>query len=192
MLNALEEPGELRGDIRITPEPLLRVWIQAGIAGHLEGGNRFVNVLTKDSPLNVADHGVQWVDYNNDGGLDLSVTRGYTTTGGHFLFRNTLPESMKKRSLEVTVLDSKGHWTRFGAEVRLYDASGRILGTRQVSTGSGYNSQSAIPLHFGLAKLEPVTVEATFMSKQGRKKQTIKNVDPAAFYGKTLVIREAP
>jgi FG-GAP-like repeat/ASPIC and UnbV len=159
---------------------------------HNEGGKRFVNVLTKDSPLNVADHGVQWVDYNNDGGLDLSVTRGYTTTGGHFLFRNSLPESVKKRSLEVTVLDSKGHWTRFGAEVRLYDASGKTLGTRQVSTGGGYNSQSAIPLHFGLAKLEPVTVEVTFMSKQGRKKQTIKNVNPSAFYGKTLVIREAP
>ena len=29
------------------------------------------------------------------------------------------------------------------------------------------------------------------MSKQGRKKQTIKNVDPANFYGKTLVIRES-
>jgi hypothetical protein len=158
---------------------------------HNEGGKRFVNVLTKDSPLNIADHGVQWVDYNNDGALDLSVTRGYTTKGGHFLFRNTLPESRKRRSLEVTVLDSKGHWTRFGAEVRLYDASGKILGTRQVSTGGGYNSQSAIPLHFGLAKLEPVTVEVTFMSKQGQKKQTIKNVNPADFYGKTLVIREA-
>jgi hypothetical protein len=91
----------------------------------------------------------------------------------------------------VTVLDSKGHWTRFGAEVRLYDASGMILGTRQVSTGGGYNAQSAIPLHFGLAKLEPVTVEVTFMGKQGQKKQTIKNVNPADFYGKTLVIREA-
>ena len=158
---------------------------------HNEGGKRFVNVLTKDSPLNIADHGVQWVDYNNDGALDLSVTRGYTTKGGHFLFRNTLPESAKRRSLEVTVLDSKGHWTRFGAEVRLYDASGMILGTRQVSTGGGYNSQSAIPLHFGLAKLEPVTVEVTFMSKQGQKKQTMKNVNPANFYGKALVIREA-
>ncbi len=158
---------------------------------HNEGGRRFVNVLTKDSPLNVADHGVQWVDYNNDGGLDLSVTRGYTTKGGHFLFRNTYPASVKRRSLEVTVLDSKGHSTRFGAEVRLYDASGRILGTRQVSTGGGYNSQSVIPLHFGLAKLEPVTVEVTFMSRQGRKKQTIKNVNPATFYGRTLVIREA-
>jgi hypothetical protein len=158
---------------------------------HNETGKRFVNMLTKDSPLNVADHGVQWVDYNNDGGLDLSVTRGYTTKGGHFLFRNTLPESVKRRSLEVTVLDSKGHWTRFGAEVRLFDASGNILGTRQVSSGGGYNSQSAIPLHFGLAKLQPLTIEVTFMTKQGRKQQTIRNVNPANFYGKTLVIREA-
>ncbi len=158
---------------------------------HNEGGKRFVNVLTKDNPLNVADHGVQWVDYNNDGGLDLSVTRGYTTAGGHFLFRNTLPESAKKRSLEVTVLDSQGRWTRFGAEVRLFDRSGRILGTRQVPTGGGYNSQSAIPLHFGLATLEPVTVEVTFMSKEGPKKQTRTNVKPGDFSGKTLVIREA-
>jgi len=132
------------------------------------------------------------VDYNHDGGLDLSVTRGYTKSGGHFLFHNTLPESAKRRSLEVTVLDAKGRSTRFGAEVRLYDASGQTLGTRQVSTGGGYNSQSVIPLHFGLAKLEPVTVEATFMTKRGRKKQTMKHVNPADFYGKTLVIREAP
>jgi hypothetical protein len=76
--------------------------------------------------------------------------------------------------------------------VRLVDTSGRILATRQVSTGGGYNSQSAIPLHFGLATLEPVTVEVTFMSRQGRKKRTITNVHPADFYGKTLVIREAP
>jgi len=55
------------------------------------------------------------------------------------------------------------------------------------------NSYSnAIPLHFGLAKLEPVTVEVTFMSKQGPKKQTIRNVNAANFYGKPLVIREAP
>jgi hypothetical protein len=85
---------------------------------HNEGGTRLVNVLAHDSPLNVADHGVQWVDYNHDGALDLSVTRGYTTNGGHFLFRNTLPESVKSRSLEVTVLDSKGHRTRFGQDSR--------------------------------------------------------------------------
>jgi hypothetical protein len=156
-----------------------------------DGAAGFVNVLTHDSPLNVADHGVQWVDYDHDGGLDLTVTRGYTTKGGHFVFRNTLPDSVKRRSLAVTVLDSKGNWTRFGAEVRLFDASGKILATRQVSTGGGYNSQSTAPLHFGLAKLAPVTVEVTFMTKGGRKKQTVTNVKPGDYYGKSLVIREA-
>ena len=58
-------------------------------------------------------------------------------------------------------------------------------------TGGGYNSQRAAPVHFGLAKLEPVRVEVTFMSKSGRKKQTMNSVKPAAYYGKSLVIRQA-
>ena len=33
-----------------------------------DGAEGFVNVLTKDSPLNAGDHGVQFVDYDNDGG----------------------------------------------------------------------------------------------------------------------------
>ena len=36
-----------------------------------------------------------------------------------------------------------------------------------------------------------VNVEVTFMSKQGRKKPTMKGVNPADYYGKSLVIREA-
>ena len=88
------------------------------------------------------------------------------------------------------VLDAKGHHTRFGAEVRLFDASGTIIATRQVVTGGGYNTQRAAPVHFGLARLEPVRVEVTFMSKDGRKKQTV-NVNPADFRGKSLVIRQA-
>ena len=156
-----------------------------------DGAAGFVNVLSKDSPLNVADHGVQFVDYDNDGGLDLSVTRGYTTVGGHFLFRNTLPDAVKQRSLSVLVLDAKGHHTRFGAEVRLFDTSGKIIASRQVVTGGGYNTQRAAPVHFGLAKVETVTVEVTFMSKSGRKGQTVKNVKPADYHGKSLVIRQA-
>src|SRR5919108_235474 len=50
-----------------------------------DGAKGFVNVLTKDSPLNVADHGVQLVDYDNDGALDFSVTDGYGPKGGHFV-----------------------------------------------------------------------------------------------------------
>ena len=155
-----------------------------------DGATGFVNVLTKDSPLNAADHSTQFVDYNNDGGLDLTVTDGYGPQGGHFVFRNTLSADAKRRSLSVLVLDAKGHHTRFGAEVRLFDRSGRVIASRQVVTGGGYNTQRAAPVHFGLATVEPVRVDVTFMTKTGRKTQTISNVRPADHYGKSLVVRE--
>jgi len=156
-----------------------------------DGAAGFVNVLTKDSPLNAGDHAVQFVDYDHDGGVDLTLTDGYGPAGGHFVFRNTQPDGVKARSLSVLVLDAKGHHTRFGAEVRLFNAAGGIIASRQVVTGGGYNSQRAAPVHFGLASVEPVTVEVTFMSKDGRKKQTLRNVNPADYRGKSLVIREA-
>ncbi len=101
-----------------------------------------------------------------------------------------MPDEAKRRSLSVLVLDAKGHQTRFGAEVRLFDASGRIIAARQVVTGGGYNTQRAAPVHFGLTSLAPVTVEVTFMSKKGRVKQTLKNLSPETYRGKSLVVRE--
>ena len=91
----------------------------------------------------------------------------------------------------MLVLDSKGHHTRFGAEVRLFDQSGTIMASRQVETGGGYNTQSAAPVHFGLATAAPVTVEVTFMTRAGRKIQALKTVSPAEYRGKSLVMREA-
>ena len=91
-----------------------------------DGAKGFVNVLTKDSPLNKADHASQFVDFDNDGGIDLSITDGYGPVGGHFVFRNTLPAEAKRRSLSVTVLDAKGHHTRFGAEVRVFNPPARF------------------------------------------------------------------
>jgi hypothetical protein len=149
----------------------------------------FVNVLAKDSPLNRADHASQFVDFDNDGGIDLSITDGYGPVGGHFVFRNMLPDADKRRSLSVLVLDAKGHQTRFGAEVRLFDQTGKVLATRQVLTGGGYNSQRAVPVHFGLARLEPVRVEVTFMTRNGRRTVTQANVKPEDHYGRSLVVR---
>jgi hypothetical protein len=118
------------------------------------------------------------------------VTRGYTDTGGHFLFHNDLDQAAARRSLAVRVLDKAGRFTRMGAEVRLTDAAGAVLATRQVSTGEGYNSQGTQPVHFGLATMAPVTVEVTFMGKQGRKTQRIERMAPARYAGKELVVRE--
>ena len=156
-----------------------------------DGAGHFTDILPKQSALNAADHSVQFVDYDHDGGLDLSLTDGYGPVGGHFLFRNTLPDETRQRSLSVLVLDANGHHTRFGAEIRLYDSSGRILAARPVVTGGGYNSQMAAPVHFGLRSMAPVRVEVTFMSRDGRKTQTVDNVDPAEYRGTALVIRES-
>ncbi|MGD8320209.1 MAG: CRTAC1 family protein [Gemmatimonadota bacterium] len=156
-----------------------------------DGTGHFTNVLTEQSALNAADHSAQFVDYDLDGGLDLSLTDGYGPVGGHFLFRNTLPESTKARSLSVLVLDANGHHTRFGAEIRLYDSSGRILATRPVVAWGGYNSQMAAPVHFGLKAMAPVRVEVTFLSPDGRKTQTVDGVDPADYHGTALMIRES-
>jgi hypothetical protein len=155
-----------------------------------DGPQGFVNVIAKDSPLNAADHSSQFVDFDNDGGLDLSVTDGYGETGGHFVFRNTMPTDAKRRSLSVLVLDANGHHTRFGAEVRLFDRSGRVIASRQVVTGGGYNTQRAAPVHFGLATLDPVRVDVTFMTKAGRKTQTLHNMRPADYSGKSVIVRQ--
>lgn len=158
---------------------------------HNEAGKGFVNVLTATSKINVGDHGVQWVDYDRDGAIDLSVMRGYTDKGGHFLFHNDLAPPAAKRSLSVLLLDAKGRFTRMGAEVRLYDKAGKIVATRQLSTGDGYNSENAAPVHFGLKTTEPVTVEVTWMGAKGRKLQTVRNVKPAHYAGKSLIVTES-
>src|SRR5262245_15700660 len=102
-----------------------------------DGAKGFVNTITTASPLNRADHGVQFVDYDNDGAIDLSLTDGYGPEGGHFVFRNDLALDARRRSLSVLVLDARGHQTRFGAEVRIFDRAGKVLATRQVVTGGG-------------------------------------------------------
>jgi hypothetical protein len=158
---------------------------------HNQSGKGFVNVLTRGGPLDAGDHGVAWVDYDGDGALDLSVTRGYSAVGGHFLFRNLLPEARARQSLQVMVLDGAGRFTQAGAEVRVYGPARKLLGTGQVSTGGGYGSQGATPVHFGLPNARRVTVEVTFMGAGGRKVQRLENVDLRRYAGKTLVVRRA-
>ncbi|MNS05508.1 FG-GAP repeat protein [compost metagenome] len=155
---------------------------------HNDGNGHFTQVLTKDSLLNAADHSAEWIDYNADGALDLTVTRGYGPVGGHFLFRNDLNAEARARSLSVLVLDAAGRAVVPGAEVRLFDQAGKIIASRQAPTGGGYNAQSAIPVHFGLKTLEPLTVEVTYMSPTGPRVQKVTNVDPSAYVGQSLKV----
>src|SRR5688500_10002766 len=125
-------------------------------------GSRYVDVTLDSLAALQADHGVQWADLDADGDLDLALT-GAAAPGTIALFRNQLPPEAAAGSLSVRVLDTKGRATRAGAEVHLFEAgTRRRLGARLVDTGSGYNAQSDMPVHFGLAAMAAVDVEVVW------------------------------
>jgi len=138
------------------------------------------------------DHGVAWADFDLDGALDLALANN-EGMGSHYLFRNLLPADRARRSLQVLVLDEKGHFTKAGAEVRLYRNGTRtLLGTTMVDTGSGYCSQNAMPAHLGLGSYDgKVDVEVTHMTPGGRQVARIADVVPREYAGKYLVVKVA-
>jgi hypothetical protein len=60
---------------------------------------------------------------------------------------------------------------------------------RILDTGSGYNSQNAMPVHFGLLNEGAVDVEVTMLTKNGRKTALMTGVAPREHTGRWLVIK---
>ena len=138
-----------------------------------------------------SDHGATWVDYDLDGDLDLALT-GVADDGMHHLMQNLLRPEFAGHSLKVRVLDEHGRATRAGTEVRVYAAgSDRLMGTRLVDTGSGYDAQSDLPVHFGLPGAQPVDVVITIVGAGVRTDVPVDNVDPAEYRGRALTVRVA-
>jgi len=153
-------------------------------------GGRFTDATPPALAALHADHGVQWADADADGDLDLALAGAEAEAGTHALLRNDLPAERAGRSLQVLVVDGEGRASRAGAVVRLYAAgTRRLLGTRLVDTGSGYDSQGVLPVHFGLAEEGPVDVEVVFPAAGKRLEARLEGVDPVAFRGRALVVR---
>jgi hypothetical protein len=135
---------------------------------HNEGG-AFRDVLPALVNAHDASHGVQWIDFDQDGALDLALTNN-DPGGGHYLFRNLLPASRARQSLSVDVVDTRGRHTKPGAEVRVYAAgTRRLISSGLVDTGGGYCSQNVAPVHVATADAARVDVEVTTMTRTGRK-----------------------
>ena len=142
------------------------------------GEARFADVLPALVNEHDGSHGVQWVDFDNDGALDLALTNN-DPAGGHYLFRNLLAAESARRSLAVDVVDSRGRHTKPGAEVRVYAAgTRRLLSSGLVDTGGGYCSQNVMPVHVATAGARTVDVEITSMSSRGRRVTKASGIDP--------------
>ncbi|KPJ83989.1 MAG: hypothetical protein AMS19_02415 [Gemmatimonas sp. SG8_23] len=154
-----------------------------------EGEPMFVDVTPPEILDLKASHGATWVDFDLDGDLDLALA-GAADDGMHHLVQNLLRPEYAWHSLQVRVLDGAGHATRPGAEVRIFAAgSDRLLGTRLVDTGSGYDAQSDLPVHFGVPGGQPVDVEITVLVRGRRPSIRLENIDPRAYQGAPLVVR---
>ena len=152
-------------------------------------GAAFADAMPEIVAKHGATHGVQWVDFDGDGALDLALANN-NPGGGHYLFRNLLPPGRARRSIQVLVVDQNGHHTRAGSEVRVYAPGTRtVLGSRIVDTGGGYCSQSVMPVHLGLPADGKVDVEVTALTKSGRKITRVANVDPNKLPKRVLVVK---
>jgi len=154
-----------------------------------EGGGAFVDVTTPEILALASSHGARWIDVDLDGDLDLALA-GAAEDGTHTVVVNLLRPERRIHALAVRILDADGHATLPGAEVRLYAAgTSRVLGTRLVDTGSGYDAQSDVPVHFGLRGPAPVDVEITTAGGGRRRVTERRTVEPAAHVGGVLEIR---
>ena len=154
-----------------------------------EGSETFIDVTPPEVLELNASHGATWVDFDLDGDLDLAVT-GAADDAMHYLMENQLTSESGLRSLQVRVLDAQGRATRPGAEVRVYAAgTDRLLGMRLVDTGSGYDAQSDLPVHFGFGRMGRVDVAVTVVGSGERHTGVMEDVDPNAFSGSVLTIR---
>jgi len=149
-------------------------------------GSEFVDATPPNIRALQADHGVQWADVDGDGDLDLALT-GSRTDGMHSVMRNLLPAADAGRGLHVRVLDAKGHATLAGAEVRVFAAgSARLVGARLVDSGSGYDAQNDMPVHFGIpAGIARVDVQVIVPRHGARRPVWQRGVSP----GKTVTVR---
>jgi len=121
---------------------------------HNNGNGTFTQILS-GSPANDGGPGViyvapSWVDYDNDGFVDLFVAGGSTDTrpGSNLLYHNN---GNSNAWLEVKCVGTVSNRAAIGARVRALAtiAGKRFWQTREIKQGGGHNSMPLVA-HFGL------------------------------------------
>jgi enediyne biosynthesis protein E4 len=132
-------------------------------------------VQLKDNLPSSSHKAAAWIDYDNDGFLDLMVKDGTgigtdaSATGKIHLLKNIIPHAANNHFLKVNLKartqsphsDSRA----IGALVKVEYGAGKIAFRENDGGGGGqFESQSSLPLHFGVASATTVTVTVNWPS----------------------------
>jgi enediyne biosynthesis protein E4 len=96
---------------------------------------------------------VAWVDYDNDGFLDLFITCGNGTALPNHLYRNnSLSAGNANHWLKVKLIGQAANRSGIGAKIRVKATIGgqEIWQVREISGNSGYQGGYGLMAHFGL------------------------------------------
>jgi penicillin G amidase len=152
-------------------------------------GGKFVERLPDAILKRDATHGVRFVDFDQGGRIDLSLTNNDPDGGGHPLWRNV--GTARGRSISIDVVDRNARRTRAGSEVRVYRTGTRqLLSAGLVDSGSGYCSQSEMPVHLGISESwrGNVDVEIVTLLAGARRVSTVRDINPDQYRGRSLRI----
>jgi hypothetical protein len=156
--------GHVSDDISVV-QPTLK-YAQPALLFHNIGNRKFEEASAKVGPAMqqpVVGRGAAYLDYDNDGDLDLVIT---ANNGPARLLRND--NGNQNDMLRVKLVGTRSNRDGIGAKVTLTTSSGTRL-FRMVKTGSSYASQTELPVTFGLGQAAPgrtVSVEIVWPSGQ--------------------------
>lgn len=155
-------------------------------------GKRFEAITPPELGSPNSDHGVQWADFDRDGAIDLALT-GVQKDGMHWLLRNRLPVAEAARGFSLDLRDADDRALTAGTVVTV-----QVLGkttksprqTRLIDAGSGYNSQSTLPLHLAAGGTDPRVTLAIEVHRAGERPLSLRHdVDTAKLRGQAYQLR---
>ena len=173
LLDVLAVNGHVADDISVT-QPHLK-YAEPTLVFRNQGRGMFENESANLGPAlqkPIVGRGAAYGDFDNDGDLDLVIME---SNGPARLLRND--NGNQNDMLRVKLVGTKSNRDGIGAKLTLQANKDTKL-LRMVKSGSGYLSQSELPVTFGLGKPDPNRTMQLVVAWPSGQKTTISDIKP--------------